>query len=78
MYLGSWFEVIVHCGGDITGRLMQLVTLHLKPRSQEAEGDEHLCSSVFSCLVESGTQTQQLVFTVGLSSLVFLIKMTPH
>lgn len=78
MYLGSLFEAIVHGGGDITGRLMQLATLHLKPRSQEAEGDEHFCSSVFSCLVQSGTQAQQLVFRVSLSSLVFLIKMTPH
>lgn len=78
MYLGSWFEVIVHGGRDVTGRLMQLVTLHLNPRSQEAEDDEHLCSSVFSWLVQSGTQAQPLVFRVGLSSLVFLIKMTPH
>lgn len=63
MYLGSWLEVIVHGGRHITGRLMQLVTLHLKPRSQEAEGDEYLCSSVFSCLVQSGPHGQQLVLT---------------
>lgn len=63
MYLGSWLEVIVHGGRDITGRPMQLVTLHLKPRSQEAEGDEYLCSSVFSCLVQSGPHGQQLVLT---------------
>lgn len=61
MHLGSWLEVIAHGGGDIRGRLMQLVTLHLKPRSQEAEGDEYLCSSIFSCLVQFGPQGQQLI-----------------